>query len=388
MFGTRRAAKWLVCGLGLATLWGGQPAWGSHGRPVYGYFPNTTTPSCGAASTVTVIPTCDSTRNHYVTMPINSTLTKMPTITFTVTETEYGSGTTVTRTETITEATATVSVSYVECITKFTTIHDFLSTAASFYLTVTKYTTEKEFFPTTENQFVTLTRPTTAKENVTITVLTTVKEFIPATIRQYVTATEFMETTTTLSVTRTSTTTIVVYTTSYVTAITEKLITVPTMVLTAPPTTVPTTIEVTSTQPGPTMIRTSTIVGERRCTLRPAPTIYKRFPVDYTWGCSPGFICSPPDRCVSEPPLPPRFGCATEECVPAPPCPPVQPFPEDPRGMKAFYKLTPPLYPLDPYKFGLDESIFLYPSPGRSLLLWKRQSGEGVEPCYGVCSIY
>ena len=87
---------------------------------------------------------------------------------------------------------------------------------------------------------------------------------------------------------------------------------------------------------------------------------------DYrTWGCSPGTICCPLDRCYTEP-LPERnYFCAPERCKPAPPV--IEFYRYYPGKTLRNVTLQLPYFPIDPTIFGLDDRIW-YPIIGEESL--------------------
>jgi hypothetical protein len=159
--------------------------------------------------------------------------------------------------------------------------------------------------------------------------------------------------------------------------------------------TVPGTVTtITQTESVTTVITTTLPAETRSCTRRLAPTgkVLPEFPKDYTWGCKPGYICSPKDRCDTEPPPSRYFACVPEDCVKAPPVPKEQDWPKDLKHLNGTYIVTPPFYPLDPYKFGLNDSIFC-PPPANPLTtkqaeLTTRQDQVGLESCYSNCGMF
>ncbi|KAJ5144049.1 uncharacterized protein N7515_002836 [Penicillium bovifimosum] len=87
----------------------------------------------------------------------------------------------------------------------------------------------------------------------------------------------------------------------------------------------------------------------------PTYTPTAALPVDYTWGCPPGYICQPAhvgDRadCTIEAGLPDvGYVCTPSDCVPAPP------LDSDPSSE---YDLSKEYFNLNPEGFGLDYSIY------------------------------
>ncbi|CUS13324.1 unnamed protein product, partial [Tuber aestivum] len=139
--------------------------------------------------------------------------------------------------------------------------------------------------------------------------------------------------------------------------------------------------------PGTSVTLTQTLA----CTARAAPTRPSRsVPKDYTWGCAPGYICNPKDRCDTEPPPADGYLCEPDECEVAPPlCPYPDDWGHDFTSKKVgTWLIQPPYYPLDPGMFGLDWSIFSIlerRSIEDSVTMTKRQSGTQFSACYDEC---
>lgn len=87
-----------------------------------------------------------------------------------------------------------------------------------------------------------------------------------------------------------------------------------------------------------------------------------QLPIDYTWGCPPGYLCRPPhtgDRagCNAEAGVPADgYVCAPSDCIPAPPLIYNQSVATDENGHH--FNISNDYYNLDPVDFGLNYSIF------------------------------
>ena len=84
-----------------------------------------------------------------------------------------------------------------------------------------------------------------------------------------------------------------------------------------------------------------------------------------TWGCFPGTICVPLDRCDTEPVPEQSYLCQSERCRPAPPV--IEPQRYRPGMSLRNVTLQLPYFPIDPTIFGLDNRIW-YPIIGQESL--------------------
>lgn len=84
-----------------------------------------------------------------------------------------------------------------------------------------------------------------------------------------------------------------------------------------------------------------------------------------TWGCFPGTICVPLDRCSTDPVPERSFLCPPERCKPAPPV--IEPHRYFTGMSLRNVTLQMPYYPIDPTIFGLDDRIW-YPIIGQESL--------------------
>lgn len=131
--------------------------------------------------------------------------------------------------------------------------------------------------------------------------------------------------------------------------------------LSGTPTTLPaSTTDVTTVLKAPPITVFSSAVKAASATCAPpVPTAGAAIdPLsDLTWGCKPGYVCSPkkPAGCNFFIGLPaPNYVCAAEDCVRAPPFVPAG-WTENTTGQ---YPVVDPYFNLDPAEFGLRPSIF------------------------------
>lgn len=109
----------------------------------------------------------------------------------------------------------------------------------------------------------------------------------------------------------------------------------------------------------PVPLKTKTV--DNRCPRRTAePHPRPHIPNNYFLGCPPGFICRPNDRpyCEFEPLPELEFVCNPEDCYRAPEPPKPKEINPDQDITEHIIPLLPPYYVLDPYEFGLDNSVF------------------------------
>lgn len=150
------------------------------------------------------------------------------------------------------------------------------------------------------------------------------------------------------------------------TTIQGAVITLPAVTVTAPAVTtqlppVTQTILQTLSIPGPTVTRTQTNVQGVVVCPQPTPTPGMPSgpqPFNYTWGCPPGLVCSPPKpvACDVFASLPdPSYRCQPSECIPAPKYEPIH-WPEGVSG--AFVPPVEGIFDLNPNYFGLSYEIF------------------------------
>lgn len=130
----------------------------------------------------------------------------------------------------------------------------------------------------------------------------------------------------------------------------------------------PTTV--TETTSGQEMTLTQSSVGTTTVSIsvcsslvsNPTYTPATQLPIDYTWGCPPGYLCRPPhtgDRagCNAEAGVPADgYVCAPSDCIPAPPLIYNQSVAIDENGHH--FNISKDYYNLDPGDFGLNYSIF------------------------------
>jgi len=131
----------------------------------------------------------------------------------------------------------------------------------------------------------------------------------------------------------------------------------------------------TVTIPKPTTV---TVTRASKCTRRtaaPSPTAQPNSHDNRTWGCFPGTICIPIDRCPTEP-IPERnYICPLSRCKPAPP--PIK-LPKWCPGAKFLnVTLQLPYFPIDPTIFGYDDRIW-FPIVGQETLK-ARDGGLGMD---------
>jgi hypothetical protein len=139
-----------------------------------------------------------------------------------------------------------------------------------------------------------------------------------------------------------------------------------------------------------TATTTTTRTVTASCTARPSSKVTRIVPKDYTWGCAPGYICSPKNKsCDTEPPPDTGYQCEPDECVVAPPlCEQPDNWGDSPQSDKiGTILLQPPYYPLDPTLFGLTTDIFVSLQKRGSVVehpISRRQSSE-FSVCYNEC---
>ncbi|KAJ5882734.1 uncharacterized protein N7473_011168 [Penicillium subrubescens] len=113
-------------------------------------------------------------------------------------------------------------------------------------------------------------------------------------------------------------------------------------------------------------------------------------PTDYTWGCPPHYLCQPdkktPDGECNFEAGPPAdtYYCAPDQCVPSPPLlTPQFGKASDATGEASFFEVSPGYFNLNPYEFGLDYDIFIFPGPPGNAKreLSVRIPGKCYDPC-------
>jgi hypothetical protein len=107
----------------------------------------------------------------------------------------------------------------------------------------------------------------------------------------------------------------------------------------------------------------SSIVVCPSLVLNPTYTPPSSVPTDYTWGCPPGYLCTPskPDSC-NIPAGPPAFAyyCRPEECKPVSPFTPPDNWGADSSSnVTSYYPLQDDYFNLAPPAFGLSYDIFV-----------------------------
>lgn len=126
---------------------------------------------------------------------------------------------------------------------------------------------------------------------------------------------------------------------------------------------------------------TTTVTKTLKCTRRtaaPTPTAQPKTSNCHdnrTWGCLPGTICIPIDRCPTEP-IPERnYICPPFRCKPAPPSIKLPKWCPGAKFLNVTLQL--PYFPIDPTIFGYDDRIW-FPIVGQETLK-ARDGGLGID---------